>query len=840
MLPLNRISRAGNAPLTTLLTAFGAAIIFAGTSGGAWAHPLLPGTTVIPSGLLVGQAGTEADAEAAVAAGDPAKAISLYSSMIQATPKKNKLYLGRGIAYFKAKQYDKAAGDFGQFITLRPALIEGYLNRAYAYKELGKAGEGLADLAKVQSLDADKVDEKLRGDLYLVKKDYASAIGSYNKVGAKGGESGAIAFLLIGDAYAAQNDAANAITSYSKGIAGAPKNPYGYAQRGRLYVKDAKYAPAIKDLTQYIALSPGESYGYYLRGLANVSLKTPEGYAAAKSDLTRYLTLERDPVANLGGVKLLAVAQAQTGDVKGSIDSYGKIIAADKKNGDATFQRGMAYMTLKDYQNAIKDFQTYTTAFGGGPNAGDAAYNLGTAYLNTKDYEKAAPAYTAAVKANGKDTASYYGRLVAYYSLKEYEKAIPDADAVISTGDPKSDEVADAYLKQGSAYSELAKSKKDKSLGVKAIAAMKKYIALKPKDTANAQFYRDLVTLYSDPANLIIELTKMLTPPPTDAKAAADIYYNRGAAYASNKDYAKAVADFTKVTALTPNDKDVYITLAQTQFVASDIDGAIASYTKAIALNPDKAELVAARADLYIGKGDQASFAKADADLTAYEAKAGNKVEPLILLSHAQIKRALGKTDAAIALYLRHQAVEKDPVQLAQSTKELGGVYFFKPDYPNAIKTYTEFLKNNKDAGVLVNRATAYRLTKDVDKAMADANAALAVKPGNAAALTERGLINNKIGDNVGDADPDKAGAAWDAAIADSDKAIAANPKVALAYYCKGFAAYKNAGTLGKGDAKTYNPIALDALTKFLATTTPTDPLRKSAQDAIAGIKSGN
>jgi tetratricopeptide (TPR) repeat protein len=828
---LNRISRKRSLSLA-ILPVLGITTLL-GVTSDAWAGPLVD----VPSALVVGQAGTEAEAEAALEAGNNAKAISIYSSLIQATPKKFKLYVGRGLGYYRSGQYEKAADDFTQFITLRPALIEGYLNRAYAYKELGKTAEGLADLTKVQSLDATKVDEKLRGDLYLQKKDYANAIAAYNKTAAKGGEAAGVAYLLIGDTYAAQGDTANALANYGKGITAAPKNSYGYAQRGRMYIQSKQYDLAIKDLNQYIALAPNEPYGYYLRGLANVSLNTPAGYSAAKTDLTSYLTREKDPNNVIIGTKLLATAQKETGDNAGAITSYSKILAANPKEGNTLFLRGMAYMSLKDYPNAIKDFQSYTTAFPTGANAGDAAYNLGSAYVLTKDYPKAVSAYSAAIKADSNDTASYYGRMIAYDASKEYDKVIADSEAVIAKGKAGSDEVADAYAKQATAYNELAKPKKDKALGVKAMAAMAKYVALKPKDAQGAQFYQDLVSLYSDPTTQIATYTKALTPPPTDPKAAANLYYNRGAAYSQTKQYDLAIADFTKVATLTPTDKEVFIVLAQTQALKGNSDGAIASYTKAIALNPDNADLVIERAGLYVDKQDAASFAKADADLTAYATKVGSKIAPEVLLLHAQIKRSLGKTDEAIAMYNKHLAVDKDPVRVSTSTKQLGGTYFGKKDYPNAIKVYSEYLsKNGKDVPVLVSRATAYRLTDDTDKAMADVNSALGIEASNANALTERGFINNKIGDKVGDADPDKAGAAWDAAIADCDKAIAANPKYALAFYCKGFAAYKNASDKGKADAK-YLDTALDAFNKFLQVAPPADPLIASAKSAVADIK---
>lgn len=111
------------------------------------------------------QLAIERDAEKALEQGKTAPAIRLYSKLIAESPKRFKLYLGRGIAYFRAKQYDKAALDFTSFAKLRPALVEGYLNRAYAYKELGKYQEALADLETVKSLDPNRGDPRLRADI---------------------------------------------------------------------------------------------------------------------------------------------------------------------------------------------------------------------------------------------------------------------------------------------------------------------------------------------------------------------------------------------------------------------------------------------------------------------------------------------------------------------------------------------------------------------------------------------------------------------------------------------------------------------------------------------------
>jgi len=584
-------------------------------------------------------------------------------------------------------------------------------------------------------------------------------------------------------------------------------------------------------LTQYIALAPADPFGYIQRGIANLQVGTPAGYTAAKSDLLKYLSMEKRPEQVLVATRLLAVAQKESGDYKEAAASYSKVIAANNKDENSLFSRGMVYMSLKDYPSAIKDFNTYATAFATGPSAGDAAFNLGSAYLLTKEYDKAVPAFTTALRIDPKDVSSHYGRLVANFNTKQYDKAVADADQVYANAkNPKDEKVVDAYKLQALSYGNLAKAPGDAN-AQKAISTIDKYVALKPGDQTALDIQAELVTKYANADAQIATYTKNIAVTKEPGKLFT-LYFNRGVAYSQQQANDKAIADFTKASTLDPKDKEVFTFLAQTQAAKGDTAGAIASYSKAITLNPDKPELIAARAGQYI---DAKDYAKADADLTIYMTRAGSAATPVSYQTQAQLKRALLKPDEAIALYQKHLSVEKDDAARSTSLMEMGQLYLRKPDYPSAIKAYSDYLDKKKDVPAYVARATAYRLSGDTAKAMEDANAALGITPSSAVALTERGLINNRIGD-LEKNDPDKAAAAWDASIADCDKAIAADPKYSLAYYCKGFAAYNNASPNGKA-LPAYYDTALAAFTKFVAVAAPTDPLVKDAKAAITDIK---
>ncbi len=65
----------------------------------------------------------DAKASAAFLAGDYDAAISLYTEVIQADPKADLAYNGRGLAYREKGEMTKALADFDQAIRLKPLFM---------------------------------------------------------------------------------------------------------------------------------------------------------------------------------------------------------------------------------------------------------------------------------------------------------------------------------------------------------------------------------------------------------------------------------------------------------------------------------------------------------------------------------------------------------------------------------------------------------------------------------------------------------------------------------------------------------------------------------------------
>ena len=91
----------------------------------------------------------------------------------------------------------------------------------------------------------------------------------------------------------------------------------------------------------------------------------------------------------------------------------------------------------------------------------------------------------------------------------------------------------------------------------------------------------------------------------------AEFYYNRAKEYSVNKDFDKAIADYSKAMELDPNDYVLYYDRGLAYQEKGSIDNAISDYSKSIELNPDYIYAYNNRANIYY---DEKQYDKAIAD----------------------------------------------------------------------------------------------------------------------------------------------------------------------------------------------------------------------------------
>lgn len=160
--------------------------------------------------------------------------------------------------------------------------------------------------------------------------------------------------------------------------------------------------------------------------------------------------------------------------------------------------RGLAYKMVKEYENALSDFNRSIKL---NPRQVVTYINRGDVHVALGKYTKAVDDYTAAIGLDGKNARSYAGRGETHLKMSELPETIEDCTEAIRLNP----ELLSTYFTRGNAYLKMKK-------------------------------YRESIDDYSH----------VITGKPTFMQA----YYNRGASYGKLGEREKMCRDLTTVCAL--------------------------------------------------------------------------------------------------------------------------------------------------------------------------------------------------------------------------------------------------------------------------------------------------
>ena len=223
---------------------------------------------------------------------------------------------------------------------------------------------------------------------------------------------------------------------------------------------------------------------------------------------------------------------------------------------------------------------------------------------------------------------------------------------------------------------------------------------------------------------------------PTDAAG----YARRGSALAARRDYQHAIADLTRAIELAPDEATYHYERGMAHWQNNEPDAALEDLGAAIRIKPDNVPALVARAELRAGRRDSAESIRPDLD--------------------AADRASSNEADVRLAL---------------------GHLYEYVRDYPAAIAQYNRWIDARSSDEVQMPVARNARCWvralsgQELDRALADCNAALRARGKVAAFLDSRGLVYLRQGK-------------FDKAIADYDAALALNPKIAWSLYGRGLA----------------------------------------------------
>jgi tetratricopeptide (TPR) repeat protein len=202
----------------------------------------------------------------------------------------------------------------------------------------------------------------------------------------------------------------------------------------------------------------------------------------------------------------------------------------------------------------------------------------------------------------------------------------------------------------------------------------------------------------------------------------AEQHYNNGTKYYEQEDYEKAVSEFSKAIALSPNHTNAYFNRGLACSDRGDYAEAIADYTQAIRIDPNNAGAYNNRGNAYNGKKDY---------------------------------------DRAIADYT--QALRINP-NYAKAYGNRGNAHYNMANYDKAITDYTQVLLIDPNyTGANINRGNAYANMGNYKQAIADYTLAIKIDPNDEVAYYNRGLAYYNMSD-------------YEQAITDYTQAIKINP----------------------------------------------------------------
>jgi tetratricopeptide (TPR) repeat protein len=236
-------------------------------------------------------------------------------------------------------------------------------------------------------------------------------------------------------------------------------------------------------------------------------------------------------------------------------------------------------------------------------------------------------------------------------------------------------------------------------------------------------------------------------------------FLNRGKANADKGNLDAAIADYDKAIALEPGWALAYNNRGFARIRREEFDAAIVDLDKAIALDPTFGFAYNNRGKAFAEKGD---LEKAMAD---YDKSIALDASNALALSNRGYARTLkGEFDGAIADFDRAIAVSP---KMAESYNGRGAAYYTRyfqsrsaQDLNKAIDDYSQAINLGPAAMIYANRGYALTDKEEYDRAIADFDKALTLNPKLATAYNGRGLVNYSK-------------AQFAQAIVDYDKAIA-------------------------------------------------------------------
>lgn len=393
--------------------------------------------------------------------GSTDQAIKEFTDLLSTNPEMKSIYLLRGRAWLRKKNFDKAQRDLNRaadiYSRAKRYRLAAYIHfaRADVFEKMWDYKSALRAYDKSLEFNPGWVLYHYdRGKLLLENlKEPDRAIADFNEILRLRPDSTPI-YLLRAQAWEQKKDYRNMETDFAKAIELNPEYPDSYMQRAYARKERKMYKEAIDDYTKVIELVGTGKYSswkkqnpYFSRAKCKEAIKNFRG---AIEDYTKLIQISKRinpfPYPQFHEARGIAFIKAGELDkaiedlrivlrlfpARYTISAFGTMIKLKPEDPRGYFWRGKAYLKGKkkktNIDHAIADL---TKAIELSPLDSNAYLERGGAYALKKDYTNAIADLTKVIELKPRDSNAYLERGRTHALKKDYTRAIVDLDEAI-------------------------------------------------------------------------------------------------------------------------------------------------------------------------------------------------------------------------------------------------------------------------------------------------------------------------------------------------------------------------------------------------------------------------
>lgn len=483
-------------------------------------------------------------------AGKYAEVIKDYGRLLKKDQQNSDHYLGRGLAYFKLNELNRALSDFNKAITLDFVNLPALRARAEVYVLKQDIPKAIADLSSFLNIDPTHYEVlNRRAELRILTRNSSGALDDFTRAIALS-PAKAVYYFNRGALYDQLEDYPLALTDFTAAVQADQKYAIAWYRRGLVYMKMKQVESAGLDFTKLRTLGITSEQEAEINNLAKEYLNNAKA-AFGSGEFATALRGFDDVIRIQPKISEAWYFKANTllnqADSLQAIESFGQAIAYDETYTQAYFERAQVLFARGNFDLSAQDFKKAYTLL---PSMYQALAGEADAYYAQKQFQQAIPLYESlkALEKKAEKTlsekryAQLYNQLgQSYFQLTLIDKAIDEYSRAIG----KDENFSDAYYNRGLAY-EAGNSPR------KGIADYKKAAGL---DSRNAQIYLTLgraLSRYENYQEAILSFSEAIEHDPQKSCCWLPAKANRADLYLITGQYNKAVEDFQHVFKTSP------------------------------------------------------------------------------------------------------------------------------------------------------------------------------------------------------------------------------------------------------------------------------------------------